>query len=534
MPLLNLIWEKFSPEERKTFLTVLNIILLLLITFVFFSIKENGVWINTSGGVYKEGILGQPININPVISNNSVDQKISKLLFSPLSLFIKNLTISPDGKEYGIEIKDNLKWSDGSPITSDDIIFTIKTIQNPNANSLLYETWDGVKIERVSLIKVNLKIPNSNFLFKNQIENLQIIPAHIFENIPPENFLLSEYRLKPISSGPYKFYKLSKQKNGFIASLSLIPNENFPLQKPLIKKFEFVFFKNEKEIIDALTLHKISGFGTWALLNNNIEENINKFYKIEKILSTTYYALFFNENSPLFKNQSFKKALMVSINLEELRKNLGENFSENEEIALIKKQKVNYDLSLAQTLLSQLKSKNKSSFLSLNFAYPNLPYLEKIADFIKKSWEKAGVDEVNTIKFDIFYDSSIIKNKNYDVILFGNTLANLEDLYPFWHSSQINYPGTNLSAYKNPQVDNLLEKIRQTNDEEERKKILNDVSKIINEDGPAFFLFNLPYYYIYPQKADLKLPKTIVKPEDIYEKVSEWSLIKVKVIKKGY
>ena len=108
-------------------------------------------------------------------------------------------TISADGKTYEFWLKDNAHWHDGKALTIEDIIFTIKTIQNSDYKSPLRANWidiDVVKSSEKSL-KFELRAPYNSFL-----DNLtvKILPKHIWQNISPENFILSSYNLQPIGS----------------------------------------------------------------------------------------------------------------------------------------------------------------------------------------------------------------------------------------------------------------------------------------------------------------------------------------------
>jgi len=534
MSLLNLIWQKFSPREKKFFLISVSLIIFACIVLVFIFIQENSVLENIGGGIYKEGVIGQPININPILSNNPTDQKISSLVFAPLSSLLKNLIVSNDGKVYTLELDDKLKWSDGEPLNSDDIIFTLQTIQDTNAHSPLYSSWQGVSWERISAIQVKIYLPNTNFLFQKNIENLQIIPKHILGVIPVENMALSEYKLEPVGSGPYKFLNFSKRKDGFITSYTLIKN-NYSNQNPLIKKIEFVFFENEKDVNQALLTHQINGFGFFNQ-SAEINPNLLKGYNLQKIYTTTYYAALFNMTNPILKNINIRKALVLSANLPEINKKVLDNnglLISGPVLNLQNTTSSTFNLPLAQSLISQWKAKNKNLSLNLNLVVPNVDFLKKIAEELKNNWETAGIDNVNILPFNFnsTEENSILKTKNYDVLILGNTPLNSDDLFVFWHSSQINYPGLNLSSYTNTQADNLLEKIRQTEDSNTRNQLLANFQNILANDYPAVFLFRLPYFYIYSKNLDATFPSSIITPQDIYQNINNWSIVTVRVLK---
>jgi len=214
---------------------------------------------------------------------------------------IKKYDILNEGKNYEICLKEKIFWSDGKPITSDDVIFTIKTIQNPDYKSPLRGVWVGIETERISnsCFRLKLKEPYIGF-----IENLslKIIPKHIWENITAEAFPISSIIFYPITSGPYKLGKINTTKQGKFISAELIPNSLYSKEKPYISK---IIFSAEKE----------------KKTNEKMAE-----YSFD---TPRYFAAFFNLNHPLLKSKSIRQALNYGIDKKEILKKI---FPQNTEI----------------------------------------------------------------------------------------------------------------------------------------------------------------------------------------------------------
>ena len=139
------------------FLLALGSFVFLLLNFYF----KNTEIAPARGGTYTEGVIGQPRFINPVYANSDVDRDLVQLIFSGLMKYDENLQIVPDlvkgypeieedGKVYKFYLKENLSWQDKTPLTADDIIFTVKTIQNPDFKSPLQANWVGVEVEKIN------------------------------------------------------------------------------------------------------------------------------------------------------------------------------------------------------------------------------------------------------------------------------------------------------------------------------------------------------------------------------------------------
>jgi len=190
---------------------------------ITFAVKEKSEIVPVAGGSYIEGVIGQPRFLNPIISTNPVDQDISALIYGKLDDFLDDKKTTEDNRVFNIKIKENLKWDDGTPLTSDDIIFTIKTAQNPENRSPFLKSWQGVIVKRISELRLSLSLPTAYVFFPKILERLPIIPKHIFESIPKENLSLSTYNLRPVGAGPYRFSNFSSRQDGFKMTISPAP-----------------------------------------------------------------------------------------------------------------------------------------------------------------------------------------------------------------------------------------------------------------------------------------------------------------------
>ncbi len=338
-------WKQIFKVLKKKEKVALLIFFLLAISSLGFLITNfylsNTKIVPATGGTYIEGVVGQPRFINPIYGEtNDIDRTLIGLIFSGLMTYdkqgqiVKDLAdsykISDDGKTYNFQLKDNIFWHDGKPLTSDDVIFTIKTIQNSDYKSPLRANWIDVDVEKISdkSLEFKLKTPYNSFL-----ENLtvKIIPKHIWQNIPPENFILSSYNLQPIGSGPYKFTNISQINTGFIKNLSLQSNRKYYNNTAFVSDLSFQFFEKEDDLLKSAKAKQINGFAL-ALSENygsEIEKEVNrnwsqneKFAKYSFSLPR-YFAIFFNnQKSSLFSDENIRKALSYSINKDELIKKI--------------------------------------------------------------------------------------------------------------------------------------------------------------------------------------------------------------------
>lgn len=321
-------WRQFfkvlTKKEKIIFLILFALVVFSFCSLLFIFYIKNTEVKPVRGGTHIEGVIGQPRFINPVYANSDIDRDLVQLVFSGLMKYDRDLGVVPDlaekyeieeeGKVYKFYLKENLFWQDKNPITADDVIFTIKTIQNPDYKSPVRGNWVGVEVEKISDlgIKFSLKQPYSSFL-----ENctVKILPKHIWNNVSPENFPFEIYNLKPVGSGPYKLKEIKQDKKGKVEFLVLTPNPFYFNKKPYISEIKFLFFNSEEELISIAKSGKIKGFSL------NYYRNFGKNWNTHYISLPRYFAVFFNPNkSKVLADEKVRRALNYSADKKEIIK----------------------------------------------------------------------------------------------------------------------------------------------------------------------------------------------------------------------
>ncbi len=280
------------------------------------------------GGLFVEGVVGQPRFINPIYAQASdVDRDLVEFIFSGLMKYGKqgeiipdlaeNYEIKEDGRVYEVYLKQNLFWSDGEPLSADDVIFTIETLQSSEYKSPVIVNWLGVRVEKISDLGIRFTLRNPYGPF---LENLtqKIIPKHIWQDIPSENFPLTTYNLKPVGSGPYKLKELIQDKQGRIVSLDLVPNQRYFGKTPYLSQISFKFYNQEQELWRANLRGEINGFALSSLSNSNGISGLNNLNKYSLSLPR-YFAVFFNrERASILADPDIRKALNYGTNKDEI------------------------------------------------------------------------------------------------------------------------------------------------------------------------------------------------------------------------
>jgi len=556
---IRLLPKVLSQKERYLVVILLLIIVVSLISIPFTAFYHYTKAIPDYGGSFSEGVVGEPHYINPLLSqNNDVDRDLVSLIYSGLMKrndegklvpdLAKSYDISSDGLSYTIYLKNGSKWQDGKPITASDVVFTIQTAQNPDYGSLQRINWQGVDVEAVDEHTVVLKLKNKYAQFLNNL-TINILPRHVWENVKPVNFALSDFNLKPIGSGPYKFKKLKKDGDGRVRSYELESNKDFYDGRPYIDNIELKFYVSEYEMIDEYNKNSIENMA-FVSANNLKKIKFKKRLHLEELKLPRYFGIFFNQNeTKILSDKNVRLALSYGTDKKELinkvldGKGLETNSPMIEGVLDIGGDfKVyEYDIEKSKKLLSDSgwnspdengilykTGKPKSSKdtppkekLTIRLTTPTWSELTSVANLLKEQWAKIGVELVIEV-LPTQELQQTIKERGYEMTLFGEVLNMDPDPFSLWHSSQKRDPGQNLALYENKAVDDLLEKARQTLNPLERTKHYQDFQKLITEDVPAIFLYNP--LYIYAQTNSIKgfKNKIISMPSDRFSDVEKW------------
>src|SRR3989338_8072670 len=283
----------------------------------------------TRGGEHIEAMIGSPRFVNSTLSQiNDTDRDISRLIYSGLMRYdsegklVEDLAESftiEENKNYRFKIRDNALWHDGQLLTADDVVFTIKLIQDPKYASPLRQNWQGVEVEKADEKTVVFKLPSPYGPF---LENatVGILPKHIWENSSPASFSNADANLQPTGSGPYKFEKFQKDAAGNIISYTLRVNDKFYGKIPNIEAMTFKFFDTEDEALMALKNGDVSAMSFVSGFNAATLENI-KGTDIHNFTLPRYFAVFFNQTkSQALSDGEVRKALAHATNRDELIK----------------------------------------------------------------------------------------------------------------------------------------------------------------------------------------------------------------------
>ncbi len=495
------------------------------------------------GGLLKEGVAGAPRFINPILASTDADRDLVSLMYAgllrhdetgiPQLALAENYEISEDGLEYKVTLKNELYWSDGQKLTSDDVVFTIDLAKNPQLQSPRRANWEGVETEKINDRIINFRLKKAYAPFLENL-TLGIIPKHIWEQVPVSQFPLVELNINPVGAGPYKLKSVSRNSIGGINSVSLEANKYFALGRPNIKNIVIKFYRNKESVVRDLKSGTIDSAGG---LSPNYSEGLKKSpgnaIDIRSINLQRIIAVFLNQNMKKdFAGADIRRGLNLAINKQTLVNNILWGYGNVIEGPLPEsifgngpsstQQMPDSDGEKAAKIFSKLKTP-----LAFTLTTADTPELIQAAQMLKEMWAKAGV----SVEIKIFnlsdLEQLVIGPRRFEAFLYGEeVIGQTPDPFAFWHSSQRAHPGYNIALYANSKVDNLLEKVRSEQDPAKRAAAYAQIQSEITKDEPAIFLFSPSYVYAVPSKLGGMDVKNINTGSERFSTVYKWYIEK--------
>lgn len=529
---------KLPKPERSLVFTFAFGLLISFASLVIGSFYEKTREVGAFGGSVAGGFVGAPHYLNPVLAPaNEVDRALTKLLYPALLGYnqekklvpslAERFAIGDSGKIYEFFLRKDAKWDDGTLINAHDVVFTIKTIQDPKIASPLARLWEGVKVEAIDdlLVRFTLSEPYAFFL---QNATLGILPRHIWGEVTQENFALSEFNKQPVGGGAYSFGGFTKSDSE-ITSIVLKANQNFFERPAYISRLTVRFYAGAEDLLQAYQKGVIDFFGVPAgTLASRIKEAKGS---ITTFPLPRYFAVFLNEKAnPALGKKALREALLVGIDRDAIvesllhgqaRKVISAIPSVLDEYHNDQLPQYPYNPSRAKELLEKSGFTEKKP-LSLELTVVSDDLLNQVAKRIEENWKALGI--AVTIKNRELSElrDQVLQKRSYQAFLFGQALALEPDPFSLWHSSQSEYPGLNLTSYKNPELDRVLEELRQNFDKDRQKELFKKFQTIIATDLPALLLYS-PYYLVLTDdsiKGEYAAPLSL--PEDYIAQIPDW------------
>lgn len=532
------LFRKILTFREKYFTALLILLLLSGVTFLTFRWYDRStVLAATTGGEYNEGIVGSPRTANILLANTGADLDLTRLTSRGLLIYrqeklepdlAESWTIGPDQRTYTITVKDNLRWSDGIPLTAKDVFFTFTSLQNKNLHTPLGTSFKDVKLLLIDdkHVRFILKEPYASFL--NAL-TISIIPAHVWQPIPVQKWTNAEANLNVVGTGPFRLKAIARESDNSIRSISLEKNPFTHTSPAYLDAITLKFYPDLTSATLALRQGSINGL---ASFREGISASLSTHnFNWHRLFLPGYSAIFFNsKQNQLLQNKKIRQGLRAAINQKALVEQVLNNHATPTTTFLntYTSTKQNDTPAMSSILTEAGYTRNdRGQYLKDNvlaeftLTVAQTETQTKIGQALAGQLSRVGIKmDITTIP-NYSFQTELAK-RNYEAILASEVIGLDSDPYPFWHSSQAEAPGLNLAQFQNDEADKILVQARQTLDASARAKLYEKFENILAIEAPAIFLYNDPYNYIMNPTVRGAEQTSINQPSDRFNTVEKW------------
>lgn len=541
----------------RRFVTGWLALVLLLIGCMLVQIRALGGYYQTlqpvPGGTINEGVVGSFTNANPVYATSSVDLAVSRLLFAGLYTYDnKNrlvgdladgpLTVSADSTVYTAHLRPHLTWQDGKPLTSADVVYTYSVIQNPDAQSPLNSSWQGIKVAAPDAHTVTFTLPNPLASFPYSLTT-GIIPKHILGSTSMTSMRSSSFNTsRPIGAGPFAWQAIEvaggspQDRREHIA---LQPFGNYHGGAPKLSKFVVHSFRTQQDMITSFKHQEINAMAGLSEMPSDIRSDASVHGYTLPL--TAQVMTFFKTGEGPLGDVHVRKALIrgtdtgaIIVKLGYAAKPVREPFLQGQ---------LGYDPTLAQAAYDPADAKAQLDAAGWKLGSDGVRYKDKqplaftlvaentseysmVSKELKKYWKTLGVNVDVQMQETTDFQSTLAFH-SYDALLYGISVGNDPDVYAYWSSAQADVRATsrlNFSEYQSSSADSSLEAGRTRTDPSLRAVKYRPFLQAWQNDAPALGLYQPRFLYVTRGQLYGLKEHYINTAADRYNTVNEWMI----------
>lgn len=464
------------------------------------------------GGALISAMPSDPSSLIYMVAGESASAQVTANIFNTLLKYNQNLDlagelvdkwqVSSDQKTITFKLKPDLKWADGKPLTSADVLFTWQLVTAENTHSPYASDYQMVK--QAETPDAQTFVVHYAEAFSPALDSwagLQILPKHLLAG---QDVHTTRFAQQPVGSN---YYQLQSWRHGEYLTLSRNPHSVLgpanidTLIQRVIPDRGAQFLELMADNIDSMGLDPIS-YARIIPSRPALQAQLNQY----KELGNSYTYLGFNLKKTPFDDVRVRKAINYAIDKQEIIDGvylglgiaIGSPYKPGTRWSNTDLAPYPFDPQRARALLAEagFKDSNGDGIVERNGKPLSFEILtnngnkerEKTVVIIQRRLKEVGIDvRVRTIEWASFI-SRFIKTGDFQAVVLGWGLGLDPDQYNIWHSSQ-QAPGQfNFIGYHNPQVDALLEQGRREFDPDKRQQIYHAFAKALYEDSPVVYL----------------------------------------------
>ena len=441
-------------------------------------------------------------DVQTPIMESLVTRNAETMEFEPL--LAETFTVSPDGRVLTFTLRKEVRFSDGKPVTADDILFTFDTIRNPAVDCAplrgYFENLDSYK--KIDARTVEFKFRDTYFKAIEMVGGVGIMPAHVYAFKDGREY--NSRGALVVGSGPYKLQAWDRGQQ-----ITLVRNENYWSEPATFDKVVLKFIKNPQAAFQAFQGGDIDAAipdpDQWTQFS--ADPVFAKKVTMYKYLrpNAGYAYIGYNLDRPIFKDKLTRQALTMLIDrnevihqyLRDLAVPITSPFSTLSDQNDKSIKPWPYDPDAARKKLAAagwkpgadgvLERDGVRFDFALSMGTGN-PVTERIVAYVQRQFEQAGI-RVRITPYEFSVLTERIDKHDFDAVTMGWTGGLEEDPYQIWHSSSIADQGSNFISFRNAESDKLIEDGRRTIDTKKRMEIWHKWQALIHDEQPYTFMY---------------------------------------------
>ena len=474
----------------------------------------------TQPGVIRLGEPDEPDSINPLFGHTVACDEAATMIFSYLMRyddngnFIPDLAlqipayenggISKDGKTITFHLRHNAKWSDGTPLTANDWMFTYHAVNNRANNVKAMYGWDDIASAQAPdpyTIVVHLKQPNSTIMgiFAMGGNAYPPLPAHLLAKYPDINRVA--FNQHPVSSGPYV---LKQWNHG--ASLVFVPNPYYFRGAPKVKEVLWKVIPNVNTLFEQLQTHEIDVYSDVDQLHIPSLPSL-KGYTVTHRLIANWRHMMMNTSRPLLRDVRVRQAIAQGIDWKRINDTIYHGYNQlavsdvfPQSWAAPNIPPYTYDAAKAKALLADagwqmgpdgwLHKDGQTLQLSISTNTDNQPNNQAEVQ-IQNALKQLGIEiEIRNYPTSLlFAQNGPLYTGKYDLEWSVSTNAPDPDNSGNWNSKYIPPNGGNTAWLKDKIIDETSDAALLTYDHAKRKALYQREEEEIHKVVPAVFFY---------------------------------------------
>ena len=510
-----------------------------------------------TGGVYSEALVGSLGRLNPLLDwNNQADRDVDRLLFSSLIRFderglpqtdlAESWGVNEEGTIYNFTLRSNAVWHDGTPVTSDDVIFTIELLKSDGSlfPQDIKELWKKVEVKKLDDHNLKFTIPEPFAPFLDYL-TFGVLPKHLMASVTSDTLASTEFNIDPVGSGPYKFDHLILDQ-GQITGVVLTSFDKYYGKVPFIPQLVFHYFPSSAAALDAYEQGDVLGVSRISkdvLQEALAQPDLHVYTSYMPQLSIVMLNLN-NPEVPFLQEPEVRRALLLGLNRQRMISTLLQGQAIIADGPIFPGswayydgvEHLEYDPEQAVALLKskgyvipaeggEVRAKDNQS-LSFTLLHPDDDLHTKLAQTIQASWAQIGVQvNLQPVPYDrMVFD--YLGPRTYQAALVDLNLARTPDPdpYPFWHQAEAT-GGQNYSQWDNRTASEYLEQARVDTKLEVRVRLYRNFQVLFAKELPS-----LPLYYpVYSFGVDAQVQGVQMAPlsdtSDRFALINNWYLV---------